>query len=43
MSTLGRVVDKAAQVAVFPLYVGMRLLGVLVHDVLELAEDLRER
>lgn len=38
-----RLLDKAAIVATFPFFLGMRVLGLVAHDVLELAEELWER
>lgn len=33
-------IEKLFILAAFPLYLSMRVLGVVVHDVLELREDL---
>lgn len=34
-------IERMMIVAMFPFYVSMRVLGVVVHDVLELREELR--
>lgn len=41
MTRIGRYLQAAMVLAVFPLETGMRVLGLIVHETLELAEDLR--
>lgn len=40
-SRLARLAGQVAIVAVFPFELGMRVLGLVVHEALELAEELR--